>query len=259
MPPPMIAIDPVRTTTVMRNAAVLAGRARSYGMSCALKAWNSTTRMTGINQNQARRRAPVQTNESVPMTPKIAPTDVKMGVRFGTICTAPEAGAYTTIRYARKYATPATITQQPAPTTVIAKVRGTCGCFLGAVAFACWLISVASTALDPHARSSLRPYSPRNRKSPGPPLDRSDRDPRAHPVMASGHARWFQSAVGPAARQKRFRGHNGRHHEQCSRGRSNPKRGDRSLKTPHVSQTHTLRRRRTQPSPRAACHGARGG
>jgi hypothetical protein len=92
-------------------------------MSCALKASIRTARMTGINQNQARRRAPAQTNERVPITPKIAATDVKMGVRFGTICTAPETGAYTMIRYARKYARPATITQQPAPTTVIAKVR----------------------------------------------------------------------------------------------------------------------------------------
>jgi hypothetical protein len=86
----------------MRNGAVLAGRARSYGVSCALKAANGTIRMTGTSQNQARRRAPVQTNASVPIAPKIAPTDVKMGVRFGTIRTAPEAGTYTTIRYARK-------------------------------------------------------------------------------------------------------------------------------------------------------------
>jgi hypothetical protein len=123
MPPPMTAIAPARTMTVMRNAAVLAGRARSYGRSCALKAWISTARTTGINQNQARRRGPAQTNESVPSTPKIAAAEMKMGSRFGTICTAPEAGAYTRIRYTRKYARPATITQQPEPTTVIAKVR----------------------------------------------------------------------------------------------------------------------------------------
>ena len=114
-----------------------------------MKAWNGTARATGINQNQARRRAPVQTNESVPITAKIAATTAKMGPRFGTIRTNPVAGTYTMITYARKYARPATITQQPAPTTVMAKVRGTCGCSFGAVAFACWLISVASTASTP--------------------------------------------------------------------------------------------------------------
>ena len=104
--------------------------------------------MTGTNQNQARRRAPVQTNEIVPSTPKITATVVKMGGRFRTMRSSPEAGPYTPIRYARKYARPATITQQPAPTTVIAKVRGPCGCSLGAVAFACWLISVDGSAPD---------------------------------------------------------------------------------------------------------------
>jgi hypothetical protein len=51
-------------------------------------------------------------------------------------------------------------------------------------------------------------------------------------------------------RQKRFRGHNGLHYGQCSH-RANREEAYRTLKGPHVSQTHTLRRRRTQPPPRS--------
>jgi hypothetical protein len=51
-------------------------------------------------------------------------------------------------------------------------------------------------------------------------------------------------------RQRRFRGHHGLHYGQCSQ-RANREEAYRSLKGPHVSQTHTLRRRRTQPPPRS--------
>jgi hypothetical protein len=102
IPPATIATDAARVTTVMRNGAVLAGRARSYGRSCALKAEIHAATTTGINQNQARRRPPAQANESVPITPNTAATDVKIGGRFRTMRSSPEAGPYTPIRYAKK-------------------------------------------------------------------------------------------------------------------------------------------------------------
>ena len=51
-------------------------------------------------------------------------------------------------------------------------------------------------------------------------------------------------------KQKRIPGYNDRHHEQCSQRAIESQEGRSNFEGPHVSQTHSLRRRRTQPAPR---------